>query len=461
MIRAWRGYDRFEGRAALRSWLYRIATNVCLDMLNGRERRARPMDLGPARDPIVENLHTPDVAVAAASAGRDGRERSGGARGRARDDQAGVRRRAPASPAAPARRADPARGTALAGERGRGAARDDAWRLSTVRCSAHARRWTLPRRTTPSPTELTEDDRTLLARYVEAFQAYDVEALTKLIQEDATQSMPPFDLWLQRPRRHPHVVVRPRHRLQGLARHPGRLGERLAGVRAVQAEPGRRLRAVGAAGDRARQRPHRRVLVLPRHRDALPALRPAAAPRRVDVRQRPADASDEAGRHEHPAVALEVGRTVEPPEREVFQLTEDRCPSRPSALVVRIHVVDRYVNAIDHPRCRQPTAGVLAFRGVVSRAVVLRSRANRASPPRRRVPVRHASPVRQNPCIAGRIRETRMLRPANGSRQRRPRTRASASPVARRDSIPRCLRVKAKASGRPTIAEAVPYDRAS
>src|SRR3954463_2200719 len=57
LLRAWRNLDRFEGRAALRSWLYRIATNVCLDMLSGRERRARPMDLGPSREPVLENAN--------------------------------------------------------------------------------------------------------------------------------------------------------------------------------------------------------------------------------------------------------------------------------------------------------------------------------------------------------------------------------------------------------------------
>src|SRR5437879_8098569 len=58
LLRAWRGFERFEGRAALRSWLFRIATNVCIDAMKGRRRRALPLDLGPAREPIEANLNT-------------------------------------------------------------------------------------------------------------------------------------------------------------------------------------------------------------------------------------------------------------------------------------------------------------------------------------------------------------------------------------------------------------------
>src|SRR5499427_2954306 len=60
-VRAWRSRDRFEGRSQMRSWLYRIATNVCLDVLKGKERRARPMDLGPACEPVESNLRVPEI----------------------------------------------------------------------------------------------------------------------------------------------------------------------------------------------------------------------------------------------------------------------------------------------------------------------------------------------------------------------------------------------------------------
>ena len=136
LLRAWKNLDRFEGRSALRSWLYRIATNVCLDQLEGRERRARPMDLGPAGEPVIENLSTPGGAVAAAGAGL-ARRRPGRDRRLAGDDQARLRRGAAAPAAAPARGADPLRGAALAGGRGGGAARDER-RLGEQRPAARA-----------------------------------------------------------------------------------------------------------------------------------------------------------------------------------------------------------------------------------------------------------------------------------------------------------------------------------
>ena len=87
----------------------------------------------------------------------------------------------------------------------------------------------------PAPP-LSDADRELLDRYVDAFQRYDMDALTALIQEDARQSMPPYRHVAARPRRHPHLVVRARHRLPGLADDPDGRRQRLAGVRPVQAE---------------------------------------------------------------------------------------------------------------------------------------------------------------------------------------------------------------------------------
>jgi RNA polymerase sigma-70 factor (ECF subfamily) len=195
MIRAWRAYDRFEGRAALRSWLYRIATNVCLDMLNGRERRARPMDLGPAREPIEANLNTlpevtwlqpvPDAMVSDPA------------------ELAVERETIKLAFVAALQHLPPRqRAVLILREVLRWQASEVAELLETTVASVNSAlqraRETLNAAavTASSPSELSDDDRSLLARYVEAFQQYDVEALTALIREDATQSMPPFDLWL-------------------------------------------------------------------------------------------------------------------------------------------------------------------------------------------------------------------------------------------------------------------------
>jgi RNA polymerase sigma-70 factor (ECF subfamily) len=197
-LRAWRGIDRFEGRAALRSWLYRIATNVCLDMLNGRERRARPMDLGPSREPILENLSTrpevtwiepiPDTSIAPEGDPAD----VAVARESIRLAFVAALQHLP-----PRQRAVLILCKVL-----RWKASEVAELLETsvasVNSALQRARATLDSAdvTAVDATPLDEPDRELLARYVAAFEAYDIDALTSLIHEDATQSMPPFDLWL-------------------------------------------------------------------------------------------------------------------------------------------------------------------------------------------------------------------------------------------------------------------------
>jgi RNA polymerase sigma-70 factor, ECF subfamily len=199
LVRAWRSFDRFEGRAALRSWLYRIATNVCLDMLKGRERRARPMDLGPAREPEAANLRTlPEVTWIEPIP--DGRVVPEGDPA----DVAVARETIRLALVAALQHLPPRQRAALIlCEVLRWQASEVAELLETsvasVNSALQRARATLASAevslagTTPS---VDEADAELLARYVDAFERYDMDALTAVIHEDATQSMPPYDLWL-------------------------------------------------------------------------------------------------------------------------------------------------------------------------------------------------------------------------------------------------------------------------
>jgi len=199
LLRAWRGLERFEGRAALRSWLYRIATNVCLDMLDGRNRRARPMDLGPARAPVESNLNTlpeatwlqpiPDSLLAAEG---DPAE------------LAVTRESIRLAFVAALQHLPPRQRAALIlCEVLRWKAKEVAELLGMSVASVNS---ALQRaRATLQSSGVSSDDaappmdaprQQLLARYVRAFESYDITALTALIKEDARQSMPPYDLWL-------------------------------------------------------------------------------------------------------------------------------------------------------------------------------------------------------------------------------------------------------------------------
>ncbi len=198
-IRAWRGFERFEGRAALRSWLYKIATNVCLDMLKGRERRARPMDLGPAQAPVIENLNTlPEVTWIEPIP--DGLVTPEGDPAEVTVARETVRL---AFVAALQHLPPRQRAVLILCEVLRWKASEVAELLDTsvasVNSALQRARATLETADIQAvdPSPLDEANRELLARYVEAFERYDIDALTSLIQEDATQSMPPYDMWLR------------------------------------------------------------------------------------------------------------------------------------------------------------------------------------------------------------------------------------------------------------------------
>ena len=198
LLRAWRNFEKFEGRAALRSWLYRIATNVCIDMLNGAQRRARPMDLGEPRSaddklglPLPETtwiLPVPDGKVMPA----------GGDPAELAEEREGVRLAFVAAlQHLPARQ----RAVLILREVLRWKAEEVAELLETsvasVNSALQRARATLGKSDVTAIEPMDDEHRALLARYVDAFEQYDMDALTALLHEDASWSMPPYDLWLR------------------------------------------------------------------------------------------------------------------------------------------------------------------------------------------------------------------------------------------------------------------------
>ena len=200
-VRAWRSADRFEGRSTLRTWLYRIATNVCLDMLRSARRRARPMDLGPAAVAPSEPGPQLDARTWVEPA-PDARVLPDSADPAELAEQRETIRLAlvAALQYLPPRQ----RAVLILREVLRWPALDVAGLLETTVASVNsalqrARATVAARAPSASDTDDPTDDgqRRLLARYQDAFERYDMAELTRVLREDAVQSMPPYALWLR------------------------------------------------------------------------------------------------------------------------------------------------------------------------------------------------------------------------------------------------------------------------
>jgi RNA polymerase sigma-70 factor (ECF subfamily) len=203
LVRAWRGLPDFEGRSALRSWLYRIATNVCLDQLSGRQRRALPMDLsGSSWQPVESSLAARRPGTAWVEPVLDRQVLP-------EDDDPAERAVAKESIrlafiAALQHLPPRQRAVLILREVLRWKADEVAQLLETTVASVNsalqrARATLAAAGGGPDPRPLASDDRELLARYVDAFERYDIDAFVRLLREDATQHMPPFEMWLRGP----------------------------------------------------------------------------------------------------------------------------------------------------------------------------------------------------------------------------------------------------------------------
>jgi RNA polymerase sigma-70 factor, ECF subfamily len=200
MVRAWRSAESFEGRSSVRSWLYRIATNVCLDMLRGRERRARPMELGPSSPPDESSLHAVLPEHSWVSPIADDRVLPvNGDPGEIAAARESIRLAfVSALQLLPARQ----RAALVLCEVLRWQASEVAELLDTSVAAVNSALQRARATLAASPVEadataLGPEQRQLLARYVDAFERYDVSQLVTLLRDDAIQSMPPFAMWLR------------------------------------------------------------------------------------------------------------------------------------------------------------------------------------------------------------------------------------------------------------------------
>ena len=202
MIRAWRAYAGFDGRASLKSWLYRIATNVCLDELKNRGRRARPMDEGsPASgSPSLEALtQQPDAYWIEPIGDADISDTSASP-----EEQVSLRQSIRLAFVAALQKLPPKqRAALLMAEVLDCPVAEIAETLETSTASINSAlqraRSSLVKRQSEESTLLTKPQQVLLDRYVSAFESYDIRSLTALMHEDATFCMPPYSLWLQGP----------------------------------------------------------------------------------------------------------------------------------------------------------------------------------------------------------------------------------------------------------------------